>query len=56
MDINNAAQLLILLIRILDSNNSSLQIKSLNYDCSLRKAGIIAFLLGYSRQVSDWRI
>ena len=33
MDINNSAHLLISLIRIMELNNSSLQIKSLNNDC-----------------------
>ena len=54
MDINNSAHLLISLIRIMDTNNSLLQITNKdNNDCSLCKARILDFLLGYSRQVSD---
>ena len=42
MDINDSSHLLIPLIRIMDINNSSLQIKKMNNNCSVCKAVILA--------------
>ena len=52
MDIINLVHVWISLVRIMDINNSSLQIKKINNDGCLCKD----FFLGYFRQVSDLRM